>query len=85
MTRSRDDIRAIVERVLTESFRVPAERIRDDASLRHTLGLDSLDVVDFVFFLNDALGTQAEVEEFRGVETVGQVIEAICARLPDPG
>jgi len=40
-----------LSRILTEHFGKPQEQLTPDATLRGTLMLDSLDLVDLVFFI----------------------------------
>jgi acyl carrier protein len=75
-----DQIRARVAEILSENFDITADKVTDEATFRRTLGLDSLDVVDFVWFLHDTFGYKAELAEYREIETVGDLVVFIQKR-----
>ena len=71
--------------VLAEAFEVAKEQeidpesIADDVRLREGLGVDSLDIMEVVFEVEDRLKIQIGEEDMQGVETVGQVLD-MCER-----
>ncbi len=75
-----DEIRDRIADLLVENFDVPRDKITGDASFRRTLGLDSLDVVDFVWFLHDGFGYKAELAEYRDVQTVDALVAFVKQR-----
>ncbi len=75
-----DEIRARIADLLVENFETPREKITGEASFRRTLGLDSLDVVDFVWFLHDSFGYKAELAEYREVQTVDALVAFVKQR-----
>lgn len=79
--KSRDEIRAVVMKVLADNFRTPESSMTEDVSIRRSLGLDSLEVVDFLFFLGEELGISTKLEEFRHVETLGDLVDELEKRL----
>lgn len=50
----------------------PAQEIPDSARLREDLGMDELDVVEFVMALEEELGICIPEEEVRDPSTVGE-------------
>lgn len=73
-----------VVEILRINFNIPPEKITDDASFKKTLGMDSLDIVDFVFFLQKAFGFKSELDEYRDVHTVKLLVEFLVKRAPPP-
>ena len=77
----RDDIR----KILAEAFEVAKEEevdpetISDDVKLRDGLGVDSLDIMEVVFEIEERLRIAIAEDELAGIETVGQVID-LCER-----
>lgn len=67
-------VREKIVSVLTTDFRVPPEKIRDDGSFRGTFGLDSLDVMDFLYLLEKAFGIKAAVKDFSELHTLAAVV-----------
>lgn len=62
----------IVERakeVLAEEFEIEKSAITPDASLKNTLGLDSLDLVDVVVLVQQNFGVQLAGPDFAGIVT----------------
>lgn len=77
--------RSEIRDVLAQAFEVAKEEeidpeaIADDVRLREGLGVDSLDIMEVVFEVEDRLKIQIGEEDMKGVETVGQVID-MCER-----
>ena len=72
---------AIFERVrdlLVTHFDIPADRITPQAQLRGTLGMDSLDVVDLVFFLCQEFGVTEELDDYRDLHTLDKLVAYIA-------
>ncbi|MCX7901925.1 MAG: acyl carrier protein [Burkholderiaceae bacterium] len=60
-------------------FGVPRERIRREADLYADLDLDSIDAADIVLQFNQTFGRKLDVRSFRGVRTLGDVLDALFA------
>ena len=78
---SRDDIIAIVNRILAEEFEVPPEDVRASAHLFDDLALDSLDTVDLIVTLELAFGERVDEAEAKQARTVGEVYALIGRTL----
>ena len=75
-----------IKEIIVEHLEVEPELITRDASLRDTLGADSLDLVDLLMEFEDALRTaipDAEIpdEDVQGIVTVGDAVDYITKRL----
>lgn len=66
--------------LLADNFAIAGDKVTPEASFRGTLGMDSLDIVDFIFFLQDAFGLKAELEEYKDLHTVKAVAGFIAQR-----
>lgn len=64
-----EEIIAKATSVLAEEFEVEASEITPDASLKDTLGLDSLDLVDVVVLVEQHFGVTLTAPDFIGVVT----------------
>ena len=64
-----EEIIAKATSVLAEEFEVEASEITPDASLKETLGLDSLDLVDVVVLVEQHFGVTLTAPDFVGVVT----------------
>jgi len=66
---TREEIIAKATEVLADEFEIDASTISPDASLKDTLGLDSLDLVDVVVLVEQHFGVTLSAPDFVGVET----------------
>ena len=78
---TRTDIHDRIRDILSKNFQIPREDITEDAGFRRDLGLDSLDVVDFVFFLNESFQIQADLKQYRNLQTVGELVGLLEQQL----
>jgi acyl carrier protein len=78
MSTPRDEaIFAQVRDLLTANFNIPAEKITPQATFRGNFGMDSLDVVDLVFFLQKTFGVTADLEDYRELHTMQKLVRFI--------
>ena len=63
-----------VRGILTANFAIPEDKITADAQFRGTFGMDSLDIVDLVFFLRQTFGVSEEMDDYRELHSV----EKLC-------
>lgn len=73
----RDEIFIQVITILSELFEIPPEEITMDSKLYEELDLDSIDAVDLVVQLKNALQKDIEPSVFRKVRTVRDVVDVI--------
>lgn len=76
---SREDIAALLNKLLTEMFEVDPQAIRPEARLYDDLDVDSIDAVDLVVELRKLTGKQIDPDEFKAVRTVDDVINAVAS------
>lgn len=67
--------------VLAEEFEVEESAITPEASLKDTLGLDSLDLVDVVVLVEQNFGITLTGPDFVGVATFGDFYEMLHRKL----
>jgi acyl carrier protein len=75
-----DEVLASVREILVRDFNIPAEKVTPEAQFRGSLGMDSLDVVDLIYFLERAFGLNAGLEAYRELHTVRKLCEFVVAR-----
>ncbi len=80
-TLSRDEIFAEVSRTLQVLFELDAQKICLESHLYQDLDLDSIDAVDLVVRLQNVTGQKIKPEEFKGVRTVEDLVNAVEALL----
>lgn len=77
-------IEEIIEKataLLAEEFEIDASEITDDASLKDTLGLDSLDLVDVVVLVEKHFGVTLTGPDFVGVLTFKDFYELLNRKI----
>lgn len=79
---TRDDVLTTLREILTTNFGVPSEKVTFEASFRGTFGLDSLDIVDLVYFLQKHFAFDADLDEYRDLHTVGAVVDFVLTKQP---
>lgn len=70
-----------VNRVLAEEFEIDEAVITPDASLKDTLGLDSLDLVDVVVLIDQNFGVTLQGPDFVGVDTFDDFYRLLDAKI----
>ncbi|MGH2727124.1 MAG: acyl carrier protein [Actinomycetota bacterium] len=74
------EIEGVIRELLTQEFKVEADRIRTEATFKE-LGLDSLDVVSFAMALEDRLQIEIPEKELDGVETYGDALALLERKI----
>ena len=77
---TRDEVHQKLTAILAESFAIPEEKVTPEATFRGTLGLDSLDIVDLVYFLQKAFDFEADLDDYADLHTVAKLIDFIEAQ-----
>jgi acyl carrier protein len=75
-----DEVLGTVREILVRDFNIPGEKVTPEAQFRGSLGMDSLDVVDLIYFLERAFGLNAGLEAYRELHTVRKLCEFVVAR-----
>jgi acyl carrier protein len=78
---TRAQVHAKLAEILTTHFRVTEAQINDDANFKRTFGLDSLDVVDLVFFIQKGFGFKSSLDDYRELHTFGKLVDYLHARM----
>ncbi len=79
MTRS--DVFDTVKSLLITHFNVPDDKVTPEAQFRTNMGMDSLDIVDFVFFLRQQFGVSDDLEDYRDLLTMEKLCDFITERI----
>jgi acyl carrier protein len=67
---------------LASELQVDPDRIQEDTRFRDDLDADSLDLYELVMELEDVYGVKLSEEEAARIETVGQAVDFVLARVP---
>lgn len=83
-TRDRDEITKTVRKIFETTLKVDADRLKPETRLREELELDSLDMIEVVYELEEAFDVQIPEEKLGEIQTFDQIIsgleEAIAAK-----
>lgn len=78
---TREEIEEKTMSFLSEEFEVRRDLMALDAPLKETLGLDSLDFVDLVVFIEGHFGFKVKTEDFQTMVTFKDFYDYIEHRL----
>ena len=81
---SRQEIEEKVRAFLIDDLEIDEEKIKDDATLKEDMGIDSLDLVDIVVIVEKNFGFKLKAEEMAGVDTYGQFCDYIERKVNAP-
>jgi acyl carrier protein len=79
-TQNEEAIFGQVRDILTANFNIPADKITPQATFRGNFGMDSLDIVDLVFFLQKTFGVSADLEEYRELHTMQKLVRFVAQK-----
>jgi acyl carrier protein len=78
----RDEVMKLVRDHFSTELEVAAERIHPETRFREDLDADSLDLYELVMELEDRYGIRVSEEEAAEIETVGDAVDFVTARVP---
>lgn len=81
---SRQQIVDKIAELMEELFEIPRSDVRLDARLYEDLDLDSIDAVDLIVRLQEFVERRVEPSEFKGVKTIGDVVQVVEVLLKEP-
>jgi acyl carrier protein len=76
---TRDEIIDVLRAAMDEVAEVDAAQVTEASELAE-LGVDSLDLIEIVMIVEEKLGIDTKSEDFEGVATVGNAVDAISRR-----
>ena len=78
---NRDELMAKVRDHLSQELEVDPDQVQEGTRFREDLDADSLDLYELVMELEDTYGVRVAEEDAAEIETVGQAIDFVLARL----
>jgi acyl carrier protein len=73
-----------VNNLMKSGFEIPEEKLVPTATLIGDLGLDSLDAVDMLVYIEENLGVKVEGERLSSIKTLQDVYQLAIESLPKP-
>jgi acyl carrier protein len=78
----RDDVMKLVREHLSTELEVSPDRIQPETRFREDLDADSLDLYELVMELEDRYEIRVSEEEASRIQTVGDAVDFVTARVP---
>lgn len=66
---------------LVDEMEIDPAKIRPEARLKEDMGIDSLEVVDTVVFVENEFGFKMKSEQFKDIKTYGQFVDYITKQV----
>ena len=82
---SRDEITAAVKEIFQTTLKVDPDRLEDAAHLRDDLKLDSLDMIEVVYEVEDRFDVQIPEDKIKEITTLGEIVDGLSAALEAKG
>lgn len=83
MTHSKDEVFTIIQDALVDLFEIDASDITMEAHLYDDLDIDSIDAVDLIVRLKEKTGKKPDVEAFKDVRTIRDLVTSIHKLVND--
>jgi len=78
---SKQEIWDQVTAFMVDELEIEASDIVSGATLKEDLGIDSLEVVDVVVFVDETFGLRMKPEDFKDIQTIDQFCDFIAQRV----
>ena len=76
-----NEIQEKVNAFLTEELEINPDLIMPEARLKEDMGVDSLEIVDVIVFVDEAFGFKMKPEDFKQLATYGQFCDFIAQKV----
>ena len=76
-----NEIQEKVNAFLTEELEINPDLIMPEARLKEDTGVDSLEIVDVIVFVDEAFGFKMKPEDFKQLATYGQFCDFIAQKV----
>ncbi len=74
---SKQEVLVLIQETMAELFEIDKSTIVPEAHLYEDLDIDSIDAVDLIVRLKDVTGKKPDVETFKQVRTIEDLVNAI--------
>jgi acyl carrier protein len=82
---TRDEITTAVKDVFETTLKVEPERLEAGTALRDELQLDSLDMIEVVYEIEERFDVQIPEEKLNEIDTFGQIIDGLVEAIAAKG
>jgi len=85
MTQSKDEIAGAVREIFQKTLKIDSAKLGDATRLKDELKLDSLDMIEVVYEVEDRFDVQIPEERLKEIQTFGQIVDGLHAALEAKG
>lgn len=82
---SKEEIAAQVREIFLETLRIQPEKLQAGTNLKNDLALDSLDMIEVVYEMEDRFDVQIPEEKIQEIATFDQIVEGLHAAIEAKG
>jgi len=83
--RSRDEIASAVREIFNKTLKVEPEKLVPGVRLKDDLKLDSLDMIEVVYEVEERFDVQIPEERLKEITTFDQIVDGLCTALEAKG
>lgn len=83
--KSREEIAAEVKEIFQKTLKVEPQRLDMGVNLKEDLKLDSLDMIEVVYEVEERFDVQIPEERLKEITTFGQIVDGLHAALEAKG
>ena len=82
---TKDEITATVKEIFQKTLKIDPEKLKPETALRDDLQLDSLDMIEVVYEVEDHFDVQIPEDSIKDIRTFQQVVDGLSAALEAKG
>jgi len=83
--KSREEVAAAVKEIFHKTLKVEPQRLDFGVNLKDDLKLDSLDMIEVVYEVEEQFDVQIPEERLKEITTFGQIVDGLHAALQSKG
>ena len=83
--KSKEEIAAAVKEIFQRTLKVEPQRLDFSVNLKEDLKLDSLDMIEVVYEVEERFDVQIPEERLKEITTFGQIVDGLAAALQAKG
>jgi acyl carrier protein len=81
MMTSREEVLTLVQDAMADLFELDKSKVVPEAHLYEDLDIDSIDAIDLIVHLKKVTGKRPDIETFKQVRTIHDMVEAIYVHI----
>lgn len=81
---SKKEVLELVQDAMADLFELDKSKVVPEAHLYEDLDIDSIDAIDLIVHLKKLTGKKPDIETFKQVRTINDMVEAIYVHINEP-